>query len=246
MGYISVVLIICLLSGLAVLGIPDNPLLNVPKTFKFLGMLILIACTVMICFCYKARYSWSKPALVIVSVFFFLQAAAAMGFFVTVTIFNSKDKAQNLKVEEIQAKGQIAGKVLIVYHPGGSSFTKEVVRSFGEGIASKGYTVTIESAGSKIKSVIEDYKMVILASPVYNKQPRPPLKEFVERNSLKNLPVYLILTGSHTKRVQSELENIAPLISKSGGKLIGNKKYTKKVSMEEIFNTGAEVAEKIE
>jgi hypothetical protein len=127
-----------------------------------------------------------------------------------------------------------AGSIAIVYHPGGSGFTKKTITKLGDTMAAKGYKVTIFSAGSRLTFDQARYKAVILGSPVYTGNIRPPVKDFISSHSPLSIPVFIILTGTIPEEKEKTLDTVAADIARAGGSLRAGAKILSKSAEREI------------
>jgi len=92
--------------------------------------------------------------------------------------------------------GGLAGRVAIVYHPGGSSFPRNVMMELGETLASRDYVVDISTASPETLFEQSSYSALVLGSPIYGAEIRPPVADFVSTNAPFSMPVFALLTGA--------------------------------------------------
>lgn len=88
-----------------------------------------------------------------------------------------------------------AVRCIVVYHPGASSFVTDTVDELGAELAARGFSVELMTAGPDKKIPRDSFNALILASPVYGAEIRPPVKEFVAHNAPFTVPVFVLLTG---------------------------------------------------
>jgi hypothetical protein len=119
----------------------------------------------------------------------------------------------------VMGGGSSSASIAIVYHPGGSGFTKKIVTRLGEDLAARGYAVSIMTAHPGRAFDQKSYRALILASPVYGGEIRPPLKEFVDAHSPLSLPVFAILAGWFAAFNEADLQRLSELASKGGANL---------------------------
>jgi flavodoxin len=110
-------------------------------------------------------------------------------------------------------------RVAIVYHPGGTGFTKGTVMKLGEELAARGYAVSILTAHPGLQFAQDKYDAIILGSPVYAGEARPPIKEFVSAISPLTIPVFVLLTGGGSSPKEADLERFAKVLTRSGANL---------------------------
>jgi hypothetical protein len=122
------------------------------------------------------------------------------------------------------------GTIAVVYHPGGSDFTKKVVMSLGKTLQTRGYSVSIFTADPELSLDRGEYKAVVLCSPVYGGKIRPPLQELVSRSSPLALPVYAVITGWMGGFEKDDLARLSEIVVTAGGSLKNGIKIATKTS----------------
>jgi flavorubredoxin len=100
-------------------------------------------------------------------------------------------------VSEIEIKNADGNKTaLIVYQPGFSSFPKDFVYAFAEGLASHEWRVEIITASSEASSDLAKYSLLTLAYPVYGGTPGTAVVNYVDRISdLNEIDIVIIACG---------------------------------------------------
>jgi flavorubredoxin len=99
-------------------------------------------------------------------------------------------------LETINSEGK-SGKILVVYHPGLSSFQKDVTMSFVRGLVERGYIVDITTPSSKTTTEINEYEIIVLGAPTYEFAPAKPMENYIKRvGDFKGKKIVAILTGS--------------------------------------------------
>lgn len=88
-----------------------------------------------------------------------------------------------------------SGRIAIVYHPGATGLTESMVTRLGEELVSRGYAVTLSTANPTLSLDQTSYKALVIGSPVYGAEVRPPIKDFISANAPLSVPVFAILTG---------------------------------------------------
>jgi flavorubredoxin len=97
-------------------------------------------------------------------------------------------------IEVLNADG--ARTALIIYHPGLSSFMKDVAYVFADGLAENGWRVEITTASSQAPTDIPGYSLLALGSPVYADGPSPTIKRHIERiGDLTEIDTVLLVTS---------------------------------------------------
>jgi hypothetical protein len=90
-----------------------------------------------------------------------------------------------------------AGKALLVYQPGLSSFPQRVTAAFAEGLVASGWQVSTTTASSEATDAVTSYDLIILGSPVYGGASGKPLTRYIERvGDFRGKPVVILLTAA--------------------------------------------------
>ena len=118
------------------------------------------------------------------------------------------------------------GAIAIVYHPGGSAAVENAVNRLGEGMAAKGYAVTVFTASSELKLDLDSYKAIVCGSPIYGGQVRPPLKQFLVANAPIGVPVFALFSAGSMDNKEGDLARFSEVVSQAGGKLHGGAKVS--------------------
>jgi len=99
------------------------------------------------------------------------------------------------EVEIINSAGSKAA--LIIYHPGLTSFIKDVAYAFGEGLVSSGWRVEITTASFEAPIDLNGYDLLVLGTPVYGFRVTPTIERHLERmGDLKGIDTVAILTAA--------------------------------------------------
>jgi len=99
------------------------------------------------------------------------------------------------EVEIINSAGSKAA--LIIYHPGLTSFMKDVAYAFGEGLVSSGWRVEITTASFEAPIDLNGYDLLVLGTPVYGFRVTPTIERHLERmGDLKGIDTVAILTAA--------------------------------------------------
>ncbi len=157
------------------------------------------------------------PLLIVFSI---LVLVSVIGSLVSVgTVLSERFDKPRSEAPVVIGEGSSSGQIAIVYHPGGSRFTRKIVTRLGEDLAARGYAVSIMTAHPGLALDQKSYKALILASPVYGGQIRPPLREFVNAHPPISLPVFAILAGWFAAFKDEDLQRLSELASQKGMKL---------------------------
>jgi hypothetical protein len=90
-----------------------------------------------------------------------------------------------------------AGRALVVYQPGLSSFQEKVTTAFADGLAASGWRVSATTASKEAPAAAGDYDLIILGSPVYGGAPGKSLARYIERVAdFGGKPVVILLTAA--------------------------------------------------
>ncbi len=81
-------------------------------------------------------------------------------------------------LEVINADGTV--KALVVYQQGLSSGPKDAAYAFAEGLESGGWRVEVTSASPEAPTNLSDYKLLVLAYPIYGARPGETINRYVE------------------------------------------------------------------
>ncbi len=137
-------------------------------------------------------------------------------------VIESFDRERRLDPIVLGAK-EAAAEIAVVYHPGGSDFTGNVLRRVGERLGEAGYRVVLYSAHRGLRLDLERAAAVGFASPVYGGAVRPPLRRFIRGADLGGRRCFAVLTGgpgpAGEELVRKELQSVVPLIEERGGRI---------------------------
>jgi hypothetical protein len=131
---------------------------------------------------------WKKIVLLAV-IAFVIVVAGVSGF-----IFFKFNSDYVSGIEVLNADG--SETALIIYHPGLSSFMKDVTYAFADGLVENGWRVEITTASSQAPTDLSDYSLLALGSPVYGGTPSPTIKRHLERvGDLNGIDTVLLVTS---------------------------------------------------
>ncbi len=86
---------------------------------------------------------------------------------------------------------------LVVYHPGITSFTKDVTYAFAEGLVSSGWRVEITTPSSKAPTDLSGYDLLVLGSPIYGFSITQTIDRHLNRiGNLQKIQTVILLTGA--------------------------------------------------
>lgn len=98
------------------------------------------------------------------------------------------------EIEVLNADG--SETALTIYHPGLSSFMKDVTYAFADGLVENGWRVEITTASSQAPTDLSGYSLLVLGSPVYAGKPSQTIERHLERiGDLKGINTVLLVTS---------------------------------------------------
>jgi len=116
---------------------------------------------------------------------------------ISVSVFLYLGINNDVVSEIIVANEQGTSNALLIYHPGFSTFTKDVSYGYAEGLELNDWRVEISTASGDAPSDISKYDLLILASPVYGGAPSPTIGRHVNRmGDLENTKTVIIVTAA--------------------------------------------------
>ena len=131
---------------------------------------------------------WKKIVLIAVIVFVIV-VVSVLGF-----VFFKINNDYVSGIEVLNADG--SETALIIYHPGLSSFMKDVTYAFADGLVENGWRVEITTASSEAPIDLSDYSLLVLGSPVYGGNPSPSIKRHLERiGDLQGIDTVILVTS---------------------------------------------------
>ncbi len=99
-----------------------------------------------------------------------------------------------------------SGQMLIVYHPGLSSFPTTIVSKFAEGATSRNWIVDISTVSHESPRDMAHYDSIMILSPVYGGIPQVAISTYLASVNLLGKPVVAILTsGSGSPKPMQDL-----------------------------------------
>lgn len=86
--------------------------------------------------------------------------------------------------------------VLVLYHDGFSSFTKDAIYALGDGLVENGWRVEITTASDKAPTDLAKYSLLVLGSPVYGGSPSASIERHLVRiGDLKEIESVGVVTS---------------------------------------------------
>lgn len=115
-------------------------------------------------------------------------------------------------------------KALVVWHPGGSHFTGEIVRSFARGLARAGWKVEVFAANRDAPMDLSRYDLLVLAGPVYWWSPARPVRRYLQRvKDLHGIETVVLLTAAGAPG--HALEESEDLVRRAHGRIRDARTY---------------------
>jgi flavorubredoxin len=148
--------------------------------------------------------TWKK--IVLIALIAFVIVVASLSGFLLFKI--NTDYVSEIEV--LNADG--SETALIIYHPGFSSFMKDVTYAFADGLIENGWRVEITTASSQAPTDLSGYSLLALGSPVYAGSPSPTINRHLERiGDLNGIDTILLVTsggsdGSSEASLQQAVE----------------------------------------
>jgi flavorubredoxin len=131
---------------------------------------------------------WKRIVLIAI-IAFIIVVASVLGF-----VFFKINNDYVSGIEVLNADG--SETALIIYHPGLSSFMKDVTYAFADGLVENGWRVEITTASSEAPTDLSDYSLLVLGSPVYAGNPSPTIKRHLERmGDLNGIDTVILVTS---------------------------------------------------
>ncbi len=114
-------------------------------------------------------------------------------------------------------------------------------------LASRGYVVTLITANSARSFHQESFEALVLGSPVYGAEIRPPIQEFISANAPFSVPVFAVLTGfGMTFYEEYDLPNLSKVLDRANVSLAAATKIGTGSSAREIEQRIASLCDAID
>ncbi len=154
---------------------------------------------------------FKKILLSIVSIIVIIMAC---GIITMIVFKNGVDKSRPSNEIITKSENSNGKEALLIYQNCLSEFPQEIATSLATGLNKKGYTVTVNTAGTFLPTDVSKYDVVILGGAVMAGNVGMPLKEYAK--SIENFgdaKIILYSTGSGLDNIV-ELNNIETLLGK--------------------------------
>ena len=131
---------------------------------------------------------WKKIVFVVI-IAFVIVVASVLGF---VLFKINTDYVSGIDVLNVDG----SETALIIYHPGLSSFMKDVTYAFADGLVENGWKVEITTASSQVPTDLSEYSLLAVGSPIYAGNPSPTIKRHLERiGDLQEMDTVILITS---------------------------------------------------
>lgn len=115
---------------------------------------------------------------------------------------NGKEQANKEQYLSVDSSEKSA---LILYQESRMGLTKKAVEIAGSTLQNEGYSVTFNHPREDSEYNVQDYDIIVLASPVYAGQVSTPLLNYADTQDFTDKSVFVLLTGDDLKQT-AELE----------------------------------------
>ena len=140
-----------------------------------------------------------------------------LGFFMT-SIFVQVQTPVPGEVVTVNPGGA-SGAAVVIYHPGLTSFQKDVTFAFVEGLASSNWRCDVTTASREAPTDLDGYDLLVLGAPTYAFKPAGPIRRYLESvGDLQGLPTALVVTGAGTTARSASL--LVDSVAKVNGNVI--------------------------
>lgn len=130
---------------------------------------------------------WKKIALTAILVV--LAVFMSLGVYLEYSVYREVTLTETLN----SSGTQIA---LVIYHPGLTSFTKDVAYTYADGLVSSGWQVELTTASPQAPSDLSKYSLLVLCWPIYDFNPAPTITGYVNRvGDLNGLNTVILTVG---------------------------------------------------
>ena len=140
---------------------------------------------------------WKK--ILLISLIIVVLIMASLGIFV---LFKANSDVAS-EIDVLNPNG--SGVALVIYHPGISSFSRDAVYSFADGLVDNNWRVEITTASDQAPTDLSKYSLLVLSSPVYGGSPSPSIERHVKRmGDLEGIETALVVTSGGSNGAAEE------------------------------------------
>ena len=153
---------------------------------------------------------WKK--IVLISLIFMIVLSVVILVFISIGI--NSDVVSDIIVLNDQGEAN----ALLIYHPGFTSFTKDVSFAFADGIILNNWIIEITTPSPQAPTTISNYDLLIVAAPVYGFGPTPTLSRHIDRiGDLQEIKTSIIITAAGSPG--NAVETMREIIEQNNGKV---------------------------
>jgi len=118
-----------------------------------------------------------------------LAVFVGIGAFLEYSVYREVNSTETLNVSG-------AKSALLIYHPGLTSFTKDVAYAYADGLVSSGWRVEATTASQQAPSDMSEYELLVLCWPIYDLHPAPTITNYLHRaKNLQGINTTVITVG---------------------------------------------------
>jgi len=166
-----------------------------------------------------------------------------LGFFVT-SIFVQVQIEDPSETTCVNPTGG-TGTALVAYHPGLTSFQRDVALAFAHGLVSSDWRCDVTTVSREAPTDLSGYDLLVLGTPAYAFKPAGPVMRYLKRlGDLGGLPTMLIVTGAGTTAPAASV--LADAVAEANGTTIELLELWKMAPNEEMhgISDAIEIAER--
>lgn len=135
------------------------------------------------------KKKWKKRVFVFL-IIFFSAGISVLGYVSWVINTDVKSEIDIINNEGIS-------NALLIYHPGITSFTKDVSYSFAEGLEENNWRIEITPPSNEAPTNPSEYDLIIFCAPIYGFGPSPTISRHIDRiTDFQSTRIVIILTGA--------------------------------------------------
>lgn len=231
-GFVSVLVVLGVLSGLLVFAANANNWVGVALTGgvmvglylstawtmrRLLGPLNLVVFGAAIPLATATGLIDNRallPALVVAAVVF------GIWYFIQDVWAAAKTNAEIFSDVVSLGEGNRSGRrAFVVYHPGRSGLYSKLQQAYAETLVENGWRVDFTTASSQTPVQLTDYDLLVLGAPTYNFVPAKPIVDYIGRiRNLDGKPVVLVLSGGGM--TDAAMRRFHKLVNQVGGTVV--------------------------
>jgi menaquinone-dependent protoporphyrinogen IX oxidase len=142
-----------------------------------------------------------------------LAVFVGIGAFLEYSVYREENSTETLN-----ASG--AKTALLIYHPGLTSFTKDIAYAYADGLASSGWRVEAATASQQAPSDLSEYSLLVLCWPIYDLHPAPTITNYLHRaGNLQGINTTIITVGGGINPLNAQ-EAMKNTVSNANGSIV--------------------------